>query len=137
MYKYIFGISVSILMLALFLSARAATSMPYDTINAAVASSKIEPSPLRGGLAVLLGSGGNITVLSGADGKFLVDGGTALSKVRLTAANDAISPQPLKYLVNTHWHWDHTDGNEWLHDLGATIIARPQTLKDLAISYQR
>jgi hypothetical protein len=72
MCKYIFGISVSILMLALFLSARAATSTPYDTINAAAASSEIASSPLRGGLTVLLGSGGNITVLSGADGKFLI-----------------------------------------------------------------
>jgi glyoxylase-like metal-dependent hydrolase (beta-lactamase superfamily II) len=104
---------------------------PYDTINAAAASDHIDSSPLRRGLTALFGSGGNITVLSGADGKFLVDGGIALSKVRLTAAIDAISPEPLKYLVNTHWHWDHTDGNEWLHNLGATIIARPQTLKDL------
>ena len=131
MYKYIFGVSGSILMLALSLSARGATSTPYDTINAAAASSNIDSSPLRGGLTALLGSGGNITVLSGADGKFLVDGGIALSKLRLTAAIDAIGPEPLKYLVNTHWHWDHADGNEWLHNLGATIIASPETLKDL------
>ena len=104
---------------------------PYDTINLAAASASIDSSPLRGGLTVLFGSGGNITVLSGANGKFLVDGGIALSKVKLRAALDTIGPQPLKYLVNTHWHWDHTDGNEWLHDAGATIIARPETLKDL------
>jgi glyoxylase-like metal-dependent hydrolase (beta-lactamase superfamily II) len=104
---------------------------PYDTINAAAASATIDSSPLRRGLIVLFGSGGNITVLTGANGKFLVDGGIALSKVKLKAALDAIGPEPLKYLVNTHWHWDHSDGNEWLHNLGATIIARPETLKDL------
>jgi len=131
MYKDIFGISGSVLMLALSLNASAVSSTPYDTINAAAASDNIDSSPLRGGLTALFGSGGNITVLSGADGKFLVDGGIALSKLRLTAAIDAIGPEPLKYLVNTHWHWDHTDGNEWLHNAGATIIARPQTLKDL------
>ena len=104
---------------------------PYDTINAAAASATIDSSPLRRGLTVLFGSGGNITVLSGANGKFLVDGGIALSKAKLKAALDAIGPEPLKYLVDTHWHWDHSDGNEWLHNLGATIIARPETLKDL------
>ena len=104
---------------------------PYDTINAAAASATIDSSPLRRGLIVLFGSGANITVLTGANGKFLVDGGIALSKVKLKAALDAIGPEPLKYLVNTHWHWDHSDGNEWLHNLGATIIARPETLKDL------
>ena len=129
--NYRFCISASVLMLALSLSARAAALTPYETINAAAALDKIDPSPLRGGLTVLFGSGGNITVLSGADGQFLVDGGIALSKVGLTAALNAIGPKPPKYLVNTHWHWDHTDGNEWLHNAGATIIARPETLKDL------
>lgn len=125
------GIFGSILMLALSLSARAAPSTPYDTINAAAASANIDTAPLRGGLAVLFGSGGNITVLSGGDGKFLVDGGIALSKIKLTAALDTIGTGPIKYLVNTHWHWDHTDSNEWLHNAGAAIIASPQTLKDL------
>ena len=129
--NYRFCISASVLMLALSLSARAAALTPYETINAAAALDKIDASPLRGGLTVLFGSGGNITVLSGADGQFLVDGGIALSKVGLTAALNAIGPKPPKYLVNTHWHWDHTDGNEWLHNAGATIIARPETLKDL------
>jgi glyoxylase-like metal-dependent hydrolase (beta-lactamase superfamily II) len=122
--------SVGIL-LFLSVSPRAVTATPYDTINAAAESSKIESSPLRRGLTVLFGSGGNITVLSGPDGKFLVDGGIALSKTKLAAALEAIGHEPIKYLLNTHWHWDHTDSNEWLHNAGATIIARPQTVKDL------
>ena len=131
MHKPILSSLACILMLALVVSARAATSTPYDTINAAAASATIQSSALRGGLTVLFGSGGNITVLSGADGKLLVDGGIALSKTKLMAALNTIGHAPIKYLVNTHWHWDHTDGNEWLHNAGATIIASPQTRHDL------
>ena len=35
------------------------------------------------------------------------------------------------YVVNTHWHWDHTDGNAWMHAAGATIVAQKNTLKHL------
>jgi glyoxylase-like metal-dependent hydrolase (beta-lactamase superfamily II) len=88
--------------------------------------------PLRGNINVLMGSGGNIVVLSGSEGKFLVDSGIRPSKDKLQAAFNEISPSPLKYVVNTHWHWDHTDGNEWMHEAGATIIAQKNTLKHLS-----
>jgi glyoxylase-like metal-dependent hydrolase (beta-lactamase superfamily II) len=95
------------------------------------ADSDLVVQPLRGNLTVVMGSGGNITVLSGKDGKFLVDAGIAKSHEKLQAALDKISPAPLKYVVNTHWHWDHTDGNAWLHDAGATIVAQKNTFKHL------
>ncbi|WP_210164761.1 MBL fold metallo-hydrolase, partial [Bradyrhizobium elkanii] len=88
--------------------------------------------PLRGNINVLMGSGGNIVVLSGSEGKFLVDAGIKPSKDKLQAALDKIGPSPLKYVVNTHWHWDHTDGNEWMHAAGAAIIAQGNTLKHLS-----
>ena len=87
--------------------------------------------PLRGNITVLMGSGGNITVLSGKDGKFLVDAGISKSQEKPQAALGKISPSPLKYVVNTHWHWDHTDGNAWMHAAGATIVAHKNTLKHL------
>jgi glyoxylase-like metal-dependent hydrolase (beta-lactamase superfamily II) len=87
--------------------------------------------PLRGNITVLMGSGGNITVLSGKDGKFLVDAGISKSQGKVQAALDKISPAPLKYVVNTHWHWDHTDGNAWMHSAGATIVAQKNTLRHL------
>lgn len=131
MYKRIFSIWGGVLALALAAHPPSIASTPYETINAAARSGDIDSMPLRGGLTALFGSGGNITVLSGTDGKMLVDGGIALSKGKLSEAFNSIDPAPIRYLINTHWHWDHTDGNEWLHDLGATIIARPQTLKNL------
>lgn len=87
--------------------------------------------PLRGNITVLMGSGGNITVLSGKEGKFLVDAGVSKSQEKLRAALDKIGPARLKYVVNTHWHWDHTDGNAWMHEAGATIVAHRNTFKHL------
>ena len=87
--------------------------------------------PLRGNINVLMGSAGNITVLSGGEGKFLVDAGIKPSKDKLQAALNKIGPSPLKYVVNTHWHWDHTDGNEWMHAAGASIIAQRNTPREL------
>lgn len=95
------------------------------------ADSDLVVVPLRGNITVLMGSGGNITVLSGSDGKFLVDAGIRKSQGKLQAALDNISAAPLKYVVNTHWHWDHTDGDEWMHAAGATIVAHRNTLKHL------
>jgi len=88
---------------------------------------------LRGNIYVLLGSGANIIVLSGEHGKFLCDSGISVSTTKVKAALNEISPAPLKYVVSTHhWHWDHTDGNRWMHESGATIIAHRNTLKHLS-----
>ncbi|RYZ61305.1 MAG: MBL fold metallo-hydrolase, partial [Proteobacteria bacterium] len=88
---------------------------------------------LRGNISLLLGSGGNIAVLSGPDGKLLVDAGITASRQRITEALTNISPDPIRHLVNTHWHFDHTDGNEWLHSVGAKITAHENTLKHLSV----
>ncbi|WP_083743191.1 MBL fold metallo-hydrolase [Pseudomonas sp. KK4] len=87
---------------------------------------------LRDNISVLEGSGGNIVVLTGKDGKFLVDAGIGKSRDKVKAALAAISPAPVKYVVNTHWHWDHTDGNAWMHADGATLVAQVNTLKHLS-----
>jgi glyoxylase-like metal-dependent hydrolase (beta-lactamase superfamily II) len=110
----------------------AQATSPVTKINEAAAKAEITVQPLRGNISALLGSGGNITVLTGPDGRLLVDAGIAVSRPRLQVALDGISKAPVKYLINTHWHWDHTDGNEWVHSLGATIIAQENTLKHLS-----
>jgi len=107
---------------------------PVTRINEAAAKPDIELTPLRGNLTMVSGSGGNITVLTGAEGKFMVDGGISLSRRSIKATLAKISDAPLKYLVDTHYHWDHTDGNPWLHQAGATIIATPNTVKHLSTS---
>ncbi|PYM08484.1 MAG: hypothetical protein DMF15_08540, partial [Verrucomicrobia bacterium] len=44
-----------------------------------------------------------------------IDSGYATSRARITDALAKIDPGPINHLVNTHWHFDHTDGNEWMH----------------------
>jgi glyoxylase-like metal-dependent hydrolase (beta-lactamase superfamily II) len=98
------------------------------------AEGDIDTLILRDGVSVLMGSGANIVVLSGNRGKFLVDAGIGVSEAKVKAALNAISPTPIIYVVNTHWHWDHTDGNGWMQRSGATIIAHWNTLKYLSQS---
>lgn len=105
---------------------------PVVKINESAAKAHITTTALRDNISMLEGSGGNIGVLTGKDGKFMIDGGIALSKVQIAAALAAISDAPLKYLVNTHYHWDHSDSNVWLHQQGATIVASPNTRKHLS-----
>lgn len=95
--------------------------------RAAGAKAKIVTQPLRGNISALIGSGGNIAVLPGKDGKLLIDAGYSTSQPQITAALAAISSDPLRHLINTHWHFDHTDGNGWVHAAGAAILAQVNT----------
>ena len=96
------------------------------------ATAKITTQKLRGNVNVLIGSGGNIAVLPGPQGKLLVDTGISTSRPQITEALAAISPDPIQHLIDTHWHYDHTDGNQWMHSAGATIIAHEKTRFRLA-----
>jgi glyoxylase-like metal-dependent hydrolase (beta-lactamase superfamily II) len=109
-----------------------AQTSPVITIMNEAAKSPITVEALRGNIHVLRGSGGNIAVFNGTEGKLMVDAGISVSKVKIVAAMAKISNQPLKYLINTHWHFDHVDGNEWLHKAGAKIIAHENTKKNLS-----
>src|SRR5271154_6863147 len=95
---------------------------------------KIIVHSVRRNISVLEGSGGNIAVLTGKDGKLLVDGGFAVSRPEITSALASISADPIKHVINTHWHADHTDGNAWLHDAGAEITAHENTRKRLSVA---
>jgi len=102
-------------------------------VNAA-AKTKITVHPVRRNISVLEGSGGNIAVLTGKDGKLLVDAGFSVSRPAITQALRSINADPIKHLINTHWHTDHTDGNAWLHSAGAAITAHENTRKRLSVA---
>lgn len=84
---------------------------------------QITTTDLGDGLYMLQGRGGNIGVLAGEDGVFVIDSQYAdMAPGILNAINEIAGTKPT-YLVNTHWHGDHTGGNAILGENGATIIA--------------
>jgi glyoxylase-like metal-dependent hydrolase (beta-lactamase superfamily II) len=103
-----------------------------DSMRAAAADATIKVHKLRGNISMLEGSGGNIGVLTGPDGTVLVDAGVTASRQRITEILAGLSKDSVQFVINTHWHFDHADGNEWLHEQGATIIAHENTRKHLA-----
>jgi glyoxylase-like metal-dependent hydrolase (beta-lactamase superfamily II) len=96
------------------------------------ATAKVEIQTLRRNISVLLGAGGNIAVLTGSDGKLLVDAEIVTSRANVSKALANINADPIKQLINTHWHFDHTGGNEWVHEAGASILAHENTRKNLS-----
>jgi glyoxylase-like metal-dependent hydrolase (beta-lactamase superfamily II) len=97
------------------------------------ATAKITVQKLRRNISVLLGAGGNIAVLTGPDGKLIVDAGIVTTRPNVAAAIASINKDPIKQLINTHWHFDHTGGNDWLHQAGASILAHENTRKHLSV----
>jgi cyclase len=87
---------------------------------------EIKTTKLAGNLYQLEGQGGHIGVLAGEDGVLMVDSQFAPLTERIVAAIRAINSGPIRFLINTHLHGDHTGGNANLAGMGATIIARPQ-----------
>ena len=110
--------------------ARAAS--PVILILNEAKEARVTVTPVRGNINVLMGSGGNIVVLDTPHGLLMVDGGIELSKASVLHAIRAVSKENPSYPINTHYHFDHTDGNAWLHRLGATIVAHDNTLKRLS-----
>ena len=85
---------------------------------------QIKTTKLANNFYALDGQGGTIGVLAGPDGVFMVDAQFAPLSEKIAAAIKQISDKPIRFLVNTHVHGDHTGGNENFGKMGATILAR-------------
>jgi glyoxylase-like metal-dependent hydrolase (beta-lactamase superfamily II) len=105
---------------------------PVTIIIGEAAKSPVTVQKLRNNLNVLDGSGGNIVVFTGPEGKLMVDAGIDVSKEKIKKVLAGLGKEPLKYLINTHWHFDHASGNAWVHGEGATIVAHANTKKNMA-----
>jgi glyoxylase-like metal-dependent hydrolase (beta-lactamase superfamily II) len=98
----------------------------WDTVNVTLLD-------LGSGIYMLEGFGGNIGVSVGEDGVFLVDDQYAPLTQKIVAAIQELSDQPIRFVINTHWHHDHTGGNENLGKAGALIIAHENARAILAL----
>jgi len=98
-----------------------------QTMRAAGATTPIQSTKLTDTIFLLQGVGGNMVAQTGPDGKLLIDSSVATASRAIVQALGKLSASPLKMLINTHWHFDHTDGNAALHDAGAFIIAQENT----------
>ena len=81
---------------------------------------------------VLFGGGGNIGVSAGEDAVFIIDDQYAPLTPKILAALKQISDKPVKFVLNTHWHGDHTGGNENMGNAGALIVAHDNVRKRMS-----
>ena len=84
----------------------------------------ITSTHVSGAVHMLEGRGGNLAVMTGPDGVLMVDDQYAPLTEKIVAAVREIDPGPIRFVVNTHWHFDHTGGNEELGGMGAVIVSQ-------------
>ncbi|MFQ5570098.1 MAG: MBL fold metallo-hydrolase [Rhodothermales bacterium] len=84
---------------------------------------EIQVQEVADGIYMLLGRGGNIGVSAGEDGVFLIDDQYAPLTEKIKAAVATVADGPIRFLLNTHWHGDHTGGNENFGEAGTLIVA--------------
>lgn len=89
---------------------------------------------VAGNVYFIEGRGGNIGMCAGADGVFLIDDQYAPLTDKIVAAVRSVSDQPLRFLVNTHMHPDHTGGNENFGKMGAIIFGHDNVRKQMELS---
>ena len=113
--------------------AQAAAADPMlEKMRAQMGARPIETTKLTDGLVLLSGPGGNVVVLFGRDGKIVVDAFVQPAWPRLKATLDGLDGGPLKTLIDTHWHFDHSDNNASFRSAGGGVLAHENTKKRLS-----
>jgi cyclase len=105
---------------------------PVAAARARTGAVPIQSQKLADNLTLLSGPGGNVVVLNGPDGKFIVDTFASPAWPKLKETLDGLGNAPLKFVIDTHWHFDHTDNNAALHAAGATVLAHENTKKRMS-----
>src|SRR5260370_15828713 len=98
-------------------------------LRAQMGAAPIQAQKLTDNLTLLSGPGGNVVVLNGPDGKFVVDTFLSPAWPKLKATLDGLGNAPVKLVINTHWPFRHTDNNAPLHAARAPILAHENTKK--------
>ncbi len=93
---------------------------------------RITAEPVASGVYMLQGQGGNIGLLVGSDGAFLIDDQYAPLTDKILTAVRGITEAEVRFVINTHWHGDHTGGNENLGERGVVLISQENVRERLA-----
>jgi cyclase len=93
---------------------------------------RIKTIPLADNVYMLMGAGGNLGLSVGGDGALLIDAEYAPLTEKVTAAVKEVCDKPIRFVVNTHWHFDHVGGNENLARAGAVIVAHENVRKRMS-----
>ncbi len=112
-FRFLFSTFLAVGFVAL---ANPAVAQDFDAVE-------IRTEELAPGLFVLFGAGGNIGVSIGDDAVFLIDDQYAPLSPKILAAVGALTDRPIQFVLNTHWHFDHTGGNENMGEAGAFVVA--------------
>jgi cyclase len=112
---------------ALLAGAPAPHAQQIDPAQVEIAAQELAP-----GLYMLVGRGGNMGLSIGPDGAFLIDDQYAPLSDKIKAAIAKLTPKPVRFVVNTHWHFDHTGGNEAFGEAAAAIVAHDAVRTRLA-----
>lgn len=107
-------------------TASPATGQTFDTVQ-------IRTHPIARGVYLLQGAGGNIGLAIGDDAVFVVDDQFAPLTPKILAAIAALTPRPVRFVLNTHWHFDHTGGNENLGAAGALVVAHENVRRRMSV----
>ncbi|OSY87679.1 metallo-beta-lactamase [Tenacibaculum holothuriorum] len=103
------------------------------SINAQMKDVKVVAEKITDNLYMLKGRGGNIGLFVGNDGVFMIDDQFASLTPKILKAIKEITPKPVNYLVNTHWHGDHTGGNANMQNEGAVIVSHKNVRKRMSV----
>src|SRR3954471_47811 len=97
----------------------------------------LKTTPVAGGISMIEGAngfaGGNVAASVGADGLFIIDDEIEPMTAKLKVALAALTKKPVRFVVNTHWHMDHTGGNPAMVAAGAVIIAQENVRKRVSV----
>ena len=118
-------VSVASATLSLFTAGEVHAQQNFDKVE-------IKTQKLSDSVYMLIGAGGNMGLSIGADAVFLIDDQFAPLTPKIEAAIKALTPKPVGFVVNTHWHSDHTGGNVNLGKAGALIVAQDNVRKRLS-----
>jgi cyclase len=126
------GAAASIAIVLAFTFAVGAVGAPATAQDRDWSKVEVKVIPVAGSVYMLQGAGGNIGLVVGDDGAFLVDDQFAPLSAKVKAAVASVTKKPVRFVFNTHWHGDHTGGNQALGEAGALIIAQDNVRTRLA-----